>query len=182
MAEKLLTLIQDTTGDEIYPNIKEDNLPPSVRDKLQEVDSKQDKLTNTQMYAVNSGITQNKVATYDGYNTTITKLNNDLTDAVNEINNKQDKIIASTISPFSITEDNTGIDLHKITLNTSGQLEVGEPVTQIPSDTYIQGELDKKQDTLVSGTNIKTLNGQSILGSGDLPVSGETTQVIIRRY
>lgn len=29
-----------------------------------------------------------------------------------------------------------------------------------------------KQDTLVSGTNIKTINGSSILGSGDLVVSG----------
>ena len=29
-----------------------------------------------------------------------------------------------------------------------------------------------KQDALVSGTNIKTINNQSILGSGDLPVSG----------
>ena len=135
MAEKLLTLIQDTTGDEIYPNIKEDNIPPSVRNKLQEIDG------------------------------------------------KQNQIIASTISPFSITVDNTGIDLHKITLNASGQLEVGEPVTQIPSDTYIQGELDNKQDTLVSGTNIKTLNGQSILGSGDLAIGGgESTLVIIRRY
>ena len=169
MAEKLLTLIQDTTGDEIYPNVKEDNLPPSIRDKLQEVDSKQDKLTDTQMYAVNSGITQYKVSVYDGYD--------------NQIKGKQNQIIASTISPFSITVDNTGIDLHKITLNASGQLEVGEPITQIPSDTYIQGELDKKQDTLVSGTNIKTLNGQSILGSGDLPISSEeATQVIIRRY
>ena len=168
MAEKLLTLIQDTTGDEIYPNIKEDNLPPSVREQLQKIDTKQDKLTETQMYAVNSGITQYKVGVYDGYD--------------NQIKGKQDKITASTISPFSITVDNTGIDLHKITLNASGQLEVGEPVTQIPTDTYIQGELDKKQDTLVSGTNIKTLNGQSILGSGDLAISEEATQVIIRRH
>lgn len=29
-----------------------------------------------------------------------------------------------------------------------------------------------KQDTLVSGTNIKTVNGTSILGSGDIAVSG----------
>ena len=28
------------------------------------------------------------------------------------------------------------------------------------------------QATLISGTNIKTINSQSILGSGDLPVSG----------
>lgn len=32
--------------------------------------------------------------------------------------------------------------------------------------------LATKQDTLVSGTNIKTINGNSILGSGDLVISG----------
>jgi hypothetical protein len=30
-----------------------------------------------------------------------------------------------------------------------------------------------KQDTLTSGTNIKTVNGNSILGSGDLSVTGD---------
>lgn len=33
-------------------------------------------------------------------------------------------------------------------------------------------QLGTKQDALVSGTNIKTINGSSILGSGDLTVSG----------
>lgn len=32
--------------------------------------------------------------------------------------------------------------------------------------------LSSKQDTLVSGTNIKTINGTSVLGSGDLTVGG----------
>ena len=31
---------------------------------------------------------------------------------------------------------------------------------------------DSKQDKLVSGTNIKTINGNSILGNGDLTISG----------
>lgn len=34
-----------------------------------------------------------------------------------------------------------------------------------------------KQDALVSGTNIKTINGVSILGSGNIPISGGGTQV-----
>ena len=34
-----------------------------------------------------------------------------------------------------------------------------------PTDT-------SRQETLVSGTNIKTVNGNSLLGSGDLTVSG----------
>lgn len=39
-------------------------------------------------------------------------------------------------------------------------------------------ELDTKQATLVSGTNIKTINGNSILGSGDLVIAGGGTEVI----
>lgn len=31
---------------------------------------------------------------------------------------------------------------------------------------------DNKQDTLISGTNIKTVNGNSLLGSGNIPISG----------
>ena len=34
---------------------------------------------------------------------------------------------------------------------------------------------NSKQDKLVSGTNIKTINGTSLLGSGDIPISGGTS-------
>ena len=36
----------------------------------------------------------------------------------------------------------------------------------------IMDEVDKKQNTLVSGTNIKTINNESILGSGNINISG----------
>lgn len=36
----------------------------------------------------------------------------------------------------------------------------------------VEPKLENKQDTLVSGTNIKTINGESILGSGDMSISG----------
>ena len=42
----------------------------------------------------------------------------------------------------------------------------------ISTVTGLQTALDSKQATLVSGTNIKTVNGSSLLGSGDLVVSG----------
>lgn len=35
-------------------------------------------------------------------------------------------------------------------------------------------KVDKKQDTLVSGTNIKSVNGQSLLGAGNLEVTGKS--------
>ena len=41
-----------------------------------------------------------------------------------------------------------------------------------PVSTSTQTALNAKQDTLVSGTNIKTINDLSILGSGNLTISG----------
>ena len=36
----------------------------------------------------------------------------------------------------------------------------------------VQTQVNRKQDTLVSGTNIKTINNQSVLGSGNLEIQG----------
>jgi hypothetical protein len=52
--------------------------------------------------------------------------------------------------------------------------------TTISTDASLSGDgtasdplsVEGKQDTLVSGTNIKTVNGTSVLGSGDLAVGG----------
>ena len=50
--------------------------------------------------------------------------------------------------------------------------------THLSADiTDLQGKLDAKQNTLVSGTNIKTINGQNILGSGDIEIQGGTGDV-----
>ena len=42
----------------------------------------------------------------------------------------------------------------------------------VPTKTYVDTQLTDKQDKLVSGTNIKTINGSTILGSGDMSISG----------
>lgn len=54
----------------------------------------------------------------------------------------------------------------------------------IANITGLQTALDSKQATLVSGTNIKTINSQSILGSGNLVIGGtsDTTGTWLRTY
>lgn len=44
--------------------------------------------------------------------------------------------------------------------------------TWTSSSLALTSDVNAKQDTLVSGTNIKTINGNSILGSGDITISG----------
>lgn len=39
----------------------------------------------------------------------------------------------------------------------------------------VMGVINRKQDTLVSGTNIKTINNESLLGSGNISISGGVT-------
>ena len=43
-------------------------------------------------------------------------------------------------------------------------------------------DISGKQDKLVSGTNIKTINGNSILGSGDLTISGGGGSISVATY
>jgi hypothetical protein len=70
---------------------------------------------------------------------------------------------------------------HDATL--SGEGTAGSPLSVVNdghthdgryyTESEITTLLSRKQDTLVSGTNIKTINGASVLGSGDLSVSAD---------
>ena len=48
----------------------------------------------------------------------------------------------------------------------------------LSNQTDLQNALNAKQDTLVSATNIKTINGTTLLGSGDLVVGGSSAIAI----
>ncbi len=63
----------------------------------------------------------------------------------------------------SVTLDKSDVGLGNVD-NTS---DADKPVS-----TATQTALNAKQATLVSGTNIKTINGTSLLGSGDITISG----------
>lgn len=60
-------------------------------------------------------------------------------------------------------------------LLASGQsIDLSEYLLKSEAET-LYAPLDaivNKQDKLISGTNIKTINGNSILGSGDIVISG----------
>ena len=50
------------------------------------------------------------------------------------------------------------------------------------SNLATKSELATKQDVLVSGTNIKTINGTSLLGSGDITIEGGSGNVDLTDY
>lgn len=48
----------------------------------------------------------------------------------------------------------------------------------LPTNSELETALGGKQETLVSGTNIKTLNNESLLGSGNITVAADTSDCV----
>jgi hypothetical protein len=69
---------------------------------------------------------------------------------------------ATTTKKITLTQVKTSLALNNVD-NTS---DANKPVSSAQ-----QTALDAKQATLVSGTNIKTINGSSVLGSGNISIS-----------
>ena len=62
----------------------------------------------------------------------------------------------------------TGSDATVTTANVKAALDI----TTLSGDNTGDQDLSGKQETLISGTNIKTINSTSILGAGDLAIAG----------
>ena len=113
-------------------------------------------------------------------------------DAIDQIPNKLDKQTAQTESDqvygkladgsqtmFDVTMGATATTIPR--RDTAGRIQVADGVSGNDAVNFnqlsaqkeaLEAELNKKQATLVSGTNIKTVNGNSLLGSGDLTIAG----------
>jgi hypothetical protein len=76
-----------------------------------------------------------------------------------------------TVATFTtFLRENTGFK----TASGGSGAEWGSITGTLSTQSDLQSALDSKQDELFSGTNIKTVNGNSLLGSGDLVVGGSS--------
>ena len=91
---------------------------------------------------------------------------------------------AKTSNSLFVITDAKGADLsnYYTKSETSGATEISTALeskadtattyTKTETDNAITAATSTKQDTLVSGTNIKTINNQSILGEGNITIEG----------
>jgi 2-keto-4-pentenoate hydratase/2-oxohepta-3-ene-1,7-dioic acid hydratase in catechol pathway len=84
---------------------------------------------------------------------------------------------SGTVTSVSIATGTTGTNVNATgTVTTSGTLTVNVPVATAVNTGKLTNTdwstFNAKQAALVSGTNIKTINGSSVLGAGDLAVTG----------
>lgn len=77
------------------------------------------------------------------------------------------------INNYSFTlNNNNGVYALSLLDQINFDTDINEFSTNAPQNKAICAALKAKQATLVSGTNIKTINGKSILGSGNIDISG----------
>lgn len=76
------------------------------------------------------------------------------------VDGKVDTHVARIDNPHGVTKTQVGLS------NVDNTSDVNKPVS-----IAVQSALDTKQDVLVSGTNVKTIEGQSIVGSGNIDLS-----------
>ena len=99
--------------------------------------------------------------------------------AVSSVNGQTGEVVltADSLNVYNKTEIDTALN------GKQGKLSVGYPLTLdelnnlslAPEGYATKEELATKQDSLVSGHNIKTINGQDVLGQGDIEISGGGT-------
>ena len=108
---------------------------------------------------------------------------NDRTSTVNDTIN--DLAVRTSATEKNLSNINTRLSGYYNKTETYSKVEVDTKIADIPTtdlsgyykkpETYSKFETNSlvttKQDNLVSGTNIKTINGQSVLGSGDIVIS-----------
>lgn len=92
------------------------------------------------------------------------------------LNSKENSITAGTTSQY-YRGDKTFQTLDKTAVGLSNVDDTSD--ANKPVSTATQTALDLKQNTLVSSTNIKTVNGSSILGSGDLVITAPVDSVAL---
>lgn len=76
------------------------------------------------------------------------------------LEDKTNAHISNTSNPHNVTKAQIGLG------NVDNTSDINKPISIATQDA-----LDDKQNILVSGTNIKTVNGQSLLGEGDITIT-----------
>lgn len=113
------------------------------------------------------GITDWKIgdwAIYDG--TVWRKVDN--TDAVSSVNGLTGAVSLDSSNVPDTLNKRYVTDAQLVVVGNTSGTNTGDNAT----NSQYSGLAASKQDTLVSGTNIKTINSNSLLGSGDLVIAG----------
>ena len=164
-----------------YTKTETDNLLENKASKTQ-LSSKQDKLisgTNIKTINGSSLLGSGNITIQGGGGSADLENYYTKQETNNLLNNKSNKGHTHAIEEITDLETTLNSkakssDLTSHTGNTSNPHNVTASQVGAYTKTEVDTKLEEKQDKLTSGSNIKTINGETILGSGDIEISGGT--------
>lgn len=167
----VMALSPDNTSDEIFAAWGGKAVMYALIQKMRETGN----LTIVRLVAENSVV----LSTFDMFTTNVTDENN-FSVALSTLDENRNTLI------FTITGGNASFQRGTTVLLTSESVEnnLTSTFTDKPLSAAMGKKLnDEKQALLLSGTNIKTINGTSLLGSGNIEIEGggdtpETSNII----
>lgn len=96
-----------------------------------------------------------------------------------KIKDLTDKTLVKLLMLKGEKGDNGGATKTSELINDSGFIDKNvNNLNNYTNNTSLNVALGNKQDNLVSGTNIKTINNESILGSGNISINGGSSSII----
>ena len=116
--------------------------------------------------------------------TKIIELGDTLAVNVETIDNNIERLTSVTPTDIGVKEGKLGLLHDTKWLTNQGAITIGSNLNYIAETNTLnanvsQAEVSSKQNKLVSGRNIKTINGNSLLGSGDLTIESGGSDVAI---
>ena len=148
------------TVTELATKLKQDTdkLNKDITDLGNRVDSIPVITVDTEMNSESTNPVQNRTIT-----SAITNLSNSVDEKLSNKQPKGDYALKTEI-PTKVSQ-----------LSNDKNYQTAEDVNLATEGLATKAEVNSKQDTLVSGTNIKTINGNSLLGSGNIEIQGGST-------
>lgn len=139
------------------------------------------KLDNKDTYTSSSSWTRIDVgaASY----VTDTQLNGEISRVENNFQHYQLNITETNKLSYSLISDvPTKLSQFNNDTNHVTAVDINEEVDDVELtyviETLLESELEKKQDKLISGTNVRTINGNSILGNGDIVIRNDNADIL----
>lgn len=91
---------------------------------------------------------------------------------ISQLNNATTPLAGTEVVPIVQSGSTKKVSVSNIVAGKQDTLVSGTNIKTVNSTSLLGSGDVAVQPTLVSGTNIKTINGSSVLGSGDLSISG----------
>ena len=136
-------------------------------------------------------IAVNDIIFYSTYYYIVSAVNTTTVDCTTRISIKGSDASVTIVDNLTSTSSTSALSAKQGKVLNDNKIETSSIATtfgsttsdsKVPSEKLVKTSLDAKQATLISGTNIKTVNNNSLLGSGNITIQGGSNVDVVTSW